>query len=95
MYRASQVASVVKNLPGNAEDITAKGSIPRWGRSPGEGHGNPLQYSCLGNLMESGGLQAIVSQRVGSYRSSLVHTHTHRHIYMHTQWNIIHPLERR
>ena len=86
MYRASQVTSVVKNLPGNAEDITAEGSIPRWERSPGEGHGNPLQYSCLGNLMESGGLQAIVSQRVGSYRSSLVHTHTHTqtHIYAYT-----------
>ena len=30
------------------------GFIPRWGRSPGEGNGNPLQYSCLGNSMERG-----------------------------------------
>ena len=35
-------------------------SIPRLGRSPGEGNGNPLQYSCLGNLMERGTWQAIV-----------------------------------
>ena len=38
--------SVVKNLPANAEDTS---SIPGSGRFPGEGNGNPLQYSCLGN----------------------------------------------
>jgi len=36
--------SVVKNLPASAGDV---GWIPGWGRSPGEGKGNPLQYSCL------------------------------------------------
>ena len=36
------------------------GSIPGWGRSPGGGHGNPLQYSCLENLMDRGARQAIV-----------------------------------
>ena len=41
---------MVKNLPTNAEDV---GSIPRLGRSLGEGNGNPLQYSCLENLMDS------------------------------------------
>ena len=35
----------------NAEDL---GSIPGWGRSPGEGNGNPLQYSCLENPMDRG-----------------------------------------
>ena len=40
---------VVKNLPVNAGDIRDIGSIPGWGRSPGRGHGNPLQYSCLEN----------------------------------------------
>ena len=47
--------SVVKNLPPNVVDV---GSIPRSGRSPGEGNGNPLRYSCLGNPMdrEPGGL---------------------------------------
>ena len=36
------------------------GSIPGWGRSPGEGNGNPLQYSCLGNPINRGAWQAIV-----------------------------------
>ena len=38
---------MVKNLPANAGDIRDIGSIPGLGRSPGEGHGNPLQYSYL------------------------------------------------
>jgi len=38
----------------NAGDIRAAGSIPGLGRSPGEGHGNPLQYSCLENPMDRG-----------------------------------------
>ena len=41
----------------NAGDL---GSIPGWGRFPGGGHGNPLQYSCLENLMDRGAWQAIV-----------------------------------
>ena len=49
--------SAVKNLPANAGD---KGSIPGSGRSPGEGNGNPLQYSCLGNPMDRGTLWARV-----------------------------------
>ena len=47
LVRAFQVALVVKNLPANAGDLRDEGSIPGLGRSPGEGHGNPLQYSCL------------------------------------------------
>ena len=43
------MALVVKNLPANAGDVRDAGLIPRWGRSPGGGHGNPLQYSCLEN----------------------------------------------
>ena len=39
---------MVKNLPANAGD---SGSIPGWGRSPWEGNDNPLQYSCLENLL--------------------------------------------
>ena len=58
--RAYQVALVVKNLPGNAGDIRNTGSIPGSGRSPGEGHGKPLQYSCLQNPMYRGVWQAIV-----------------------------------
>ena len=46
---------VVKNLPANAGDT---GSIPGLGRSSGEGNGNPLQYSCLGNPMDRGAWRA-------------------------------------
>ena len=49
LYRASQVALVEKNLPANAGDIRGMGLIPGLGRSPGGGHGNPLQYSCVEN----------------------------------------------
>ena len=51
------IAQLVKNLPDNAGDL---GSMPGLGRSPREGNGNPLQYSCLGNLMDRGAWQAIV-----------------------------------
>ena len=44
---ASQVALAVKKLPANAGDIRDVGLIPGSGRSPGGGHGNPLQHSCL------------------------------------------------
>ena len=50
---ASQVVLVVKNPPANPGDISDVGSIPGWGRSPGE-QGNPLQYSCLENPMDRG-----------------------------------------
>ena len=52
--------SVVKNLPANTGDIKDTGSILGLGRSPGGGHGNPLQYSCLENPMDRGAWQAIV-----------------------------------
>ena len=45
--------SVVRNLPGGSLDV---GSVPGLGRSPGEGNGNPLQYSCLENPMDGGAL---------------------------------------
>ena len=48
----SQVVLVVKNLPANAGDLRDMGSIPGSGRSPGERHGNPLQYSWLENPMD-------------------------------------------
>ena len=58
--RVSQVALAVKNPPANAGDAGDKGSVPASGRSPGGGHGNPLQYSCLENPMDRGAWQAIV-----------------------------------
>ena len=52
MHGVSQVVLVVKNLPANAGDIRDLSSIPGLGGSPGEGHGNPLQYSCQDNPMD-------------------------------------------
>ena len=46
------MALVVENLPASAGDIRDLGSIPGLGRSPGEGNGNPLQYSGLENCMD-------------------------------------------
>ena len=51
---------MVKNVPANAGDIRDVGSIPGLGRSPGEGHDNPLQYSCLANPMDRGAWWATV-----------------------------------
>ena len=48
------MALVVKNLPASAGDIRDLGSVPVSGRSPGGGHGSPLQYSCLVNPMDRG-----------------------------------------
>ena len=49
LKRACQVALVIKNPPANAGDLRDSGSIPGLGRSPGGGHGNPFQHSCLEN----------------------------------------------
>ena len=74
-YQEAEVPRVHKSPCGliskehacNAGDLD---SIPRWGRSPGGGHGTPLQYSCLENpwTEEPGGLQSMGSQRVGHDR---------------------------
>ena len=67
----------------NAEDL---GLIPGLGRSPGEGNGHPLQYSCLENSMDRGAWQAIVHGVAERYYwVSNMHTHTH------TEWNTPHP----
>ena len=47
-------STVVKNLPANAEATGDVNLMPRLGRPPGGGNGNPLQYSCLENLMDRG-----------------------------------------
>ena len=51
---------MVRNLPANAGDKRDTGSIPGSGRSPGEGNGNPLQYSCPENPMDRGAWRAMV-----------------------------------
>ena len=64
--RASRVALVVKNLPTNAGDVRDMGSIPGLGRAPGEGNGDPLQYSCLENSKDRGAWQATVHRAAKS-----------------------------
>ena len=54
------MAQLVKNMPANAGDSRDKGSIPASGRSPGEGNGNPFQYSCLNNPRNGGAWCATV-----------------------------------
>ena len=54
------VALAVKKLPANSGDLRDIGLIPGSGRSPGEGHGNPLQYSCRQNSMDRGAWRATV-----------------------------------
>ena len=74
---------MLKNLPADARDV---GSLPWSGRSPGGGHGNPLQYSFLENPMDRGAWQAIVHRVIKSWTqlSDLAcvraHTHMHAHI---------------
>ena len=62
----SQVVLVVKNLPANAGDIKDMGSIPGLGKSPRGGHGTPLQYSCLENILDRVAWQARVNRVVRS-----------------------------
>ena len=57
---ASQVVLVVKNPPANAGDARNMGLIPGLERSPEEGNGNSLQYSCLRNPIDRGAWQATV-----------------------------------
>ena len=67
---------MVKNPPASAGDIRDTGSIPGLGRSPGEGNGNPLQYSCLEYPMDTGAWQATV-HRVRKNWTQLKQLSTH------------------
>ena len=69
-------ASVVKILPVNVGDTGDTVSILGLGRSPGEGNGNPLQYSCLDNPMVREALHAMGSQRVRHNLDANTYTHT-------------------
>ena len=53
-------SSLKKNGKASAYDAGDLGSLPGWGRSPGEGNSNPFQYPCLENPMDRGAWQAIV-----------------------------------
>ena len=69
---------MVKNLPANAGDMRDVGLILGSGRSPGGGHGNPLQYSCLKDPMDRGAFQATVHRVTKSQiRQKPLSLHTH------------------
>ena len=75
--------SVVKNLPANTGDTGDLGSIPALGRSPGEGNGNPLQYSCLENPVNRGAWWATVhrvskSQTLSQFLGRLINPESPR-----------------
>ena len=57
---SSQMGLVGKNPSANARDVRDTGSIPGLGRSPGGGHGNPLQDSCLENPVDRGAWWAAI-----------------------------------
>ena len=66
---------MVKNLPASVGNAGDAGLIPGWGRSPGEGNGNPLQYSCLGDPMDRG---TMCSSTLGStYMDKAQNFHCH------------------
>ena len=68
--------AVVKNLPANRRNTRDVGLILGFGRYPGEGNGNTLQYSCLENSMDRGAWWATVC---GGGKLRVIHTHTHTH----------------
>ena len=82
MGGASQLTLVVKNPPADAREARNLSSIPGWGRSPGEGIGNLLQYPCLENSTDRGTWPAIVHGVEESDMSECmcVYTHTHTHM---------------
>ena len=66
----------VKNLPANAGDTGDSGLIPGLGRSPREGNGNPLQYSCLENSIDRGAWRAAVHEVAKSQTRLSAPTHS-------------------
>ena len=90
------------------EDIKDMGSIPGLGRSPGGGHGNPLQYSCLESPMDRGAWQATIhrvsksqtrlkqlSTRLHARACARAHTHTHTHTHRQYQASVSNKVSRR
>ena len=81
--------TVINSPPGGSDgkasacNVGDSGSIPRWGRSPGEGNGNPVQYACLENPMDGGAWRATVHgvtksrTRLSDFASAFFHFHCH------------------
>ena len=86
--KAYQVAVMIKNPPANAGDIRDMCSIPESGRSPGGGHGNSLQYSCLYNSRNRGAWWATV-QRVAKGQTWLKWLNTHTHVMKRTSFLVL------
>ena len=81
--------SVVKNPSGNAGDVRDTGLIPGWGRPPGGGNGNLLQYPGIpGNPMVRGAQQATIHGVQKSQTSLSMHACAHTHIHTHTHTHI-------
>ena len=76
--------TAVKNPPANAGDVRDVGLIPASERSPGGGNGDPLQYSCLGNPMDRGALQATVHRVAESDTTERLSRHAHQLALIHT-----------
>ena len=81
------MALMVKNLPANVGEVRDVGLIPGLGRTPGGGHGNPLQYSCQENPMDRGAWQAPQGHKGSDTTEATQHAaHTHAEE-KHECWN--------
>ena len=78
---ASEVALLVENMPANTGVVRDTGSIPGSERSPGGGHSNLLQYSCLENLMDRGAWQATI-HGVAQSQTRMEELSTHMSFYL-------------
>ena len=87
---ASKVTLMIKNPPTNAGDIRDMGSVPGLGISPGGGHGNPLQYSCLENPIDRGSWWATV-HRVAKSQTQLKQLSTHAQTYGNSEYLYLVP----
>ena len=85
---------MVKNPAANAGNIRHVGSIPGSGRSPGEGHNNPFQYSCLENPMDRGSFQATV-HKIAQRRTRLKWLRTHARTIVKSSYHKIPNLSHR
>ena len=84
----SRVALVVKTFPANVRDIRYSCSVPGLGRSPGGGHGNSLQYSCLKNPMDRGTWQTTV-HRVAKSQTRWKQLNLHAHPVLYSRLSLV------
>ena len=87
-------SQVIKNPSANAGDVRDAGLIPGSGRSPGEGNGNPLQYSCLENSIDRGAWQATVHGVTESQTQLNMNTHVDRPHFINYEDSVfaLHPV---